>query len=269
MCPAPENYVKVYLMGLAMSSTDDNDLEGLSLALNSDPHLIETAFEYWQAQGIVNVSRDPLTVEYLPVAPYSRQIKKYSKEKYKTFNDQLHKLIKDRVITLKEYDEYYNLMETLYIEDKALLTIIGYCIRLKGANITYPYILAVAKNLASQGCTSFERVSEKLSELDLYDDDLKAVIKTLGVKRAAEHSDKAMFIKWKNDFGFNPETIMQVAKQVKKGGISTLDLLLTRYYENRLLSIREINEFNENREKLYALTRKVLNILGLRYESLD
>ena len=266
---APENYTKVYLAGLSFASTDDNELEGIALVLNMETSAVMEAFNYWAAQGLVNVSPDPPSVEYLPVVPYSRRVKKYSKEKYKAFNDQLHALIKDRNILPNEYDEYYNLMESYHIEDKALLTIIGYCIRLKGASITYPYILAVAKNLAHEGYTTYDRVQEKLSELDLYDKDLQAVIKALGLRRGADYNDRNMLLKWKNEYGFALETVIGVAKRVKKGGIQTLDMLLSRYYDNRLFSIREIDEFEENREKLYDLTRRILKVLGLRYDSLD
>lgn len=266
---APENYTKVYLAGLSFASSDDNELEGIALILNMETSAVLEAFDYWAAQGLVNISREPLSVEYLPVVPYSRRIKKYSKEKYKAFNDQLHAMIKDRNILPNEYDEYYNLMESYHIEDKALLTIIAYCIRLKGASITYPYILTVAKNLAHDGYTTYDRVQEKLSEYDLHDRDLAAVIKTLGLRRAADYNDRSMLLKWKNKYGFPLETIIQVAKRVKKGGIQTLDMLLGRYYDNKLLSIGEIDAFEENRDKLYELTRRILKVLGLRYDSLD
>lgn len=266
---APENYTKVYLAGLSFASTDDNELEGIALVLNMETSAVWEAFNYWAAQGLVNVSPEPPSVEYLPVVPYSRRIKKYSKEKYKAFNDQLHAIIKDRNILPNEYDEYYNLMESYHIEDKALLTIIGYCIRLKGASITYPYILAVAKNLAHDGYTTYDRVQEKLSELDLYDKDLQAVIKALGLRRGADYNDRNMLLKWKNEYGFALETIIGVAKRVKKGGIQTLDMLLSRYCDNKLFSVREIDEFEANREKLYELTRRILKVLGLRYDSLD
>ncbi|MDR2201267.1 MAG: DnaD domain protein [Clostridiales bacterium] len=267
---APEGYLKVYLMGLALASAgDSNELDTLAMLLNADTPFVLEAFSYWQGMGLVNMTLEPHSVEYLPVIPQSARVKKFSKEKYKDFNDQLHVMIKDRQILPPEYNEYYGLMEAYNIEDKALLTVIGYCIRQKGPAITYPYVLAVAKNLAREGCITYDRVQEKLSQYDLYDKDLRAVLKALGLKRGADHNDRHMLLKWKNEYGFPMEVIMNVAKKVKKGGITTLDMLLGRYYENRLLSIKEIDGFNENREKLYALTRSVLKILGLRYDQLD
>ncbi len=266
---APENYTKVYLMGLESASDPGNSLEDIALKLNLDAAFVSQAFSYWQAQGLVNFVVEPPSVEFLPVIPFSQRIKKYSKEKYKAFNDQLHVMIKDRVININEYNEYYNLMESYHIEDTALLTIIGYCIRLKGPSITYPYILTVAKNLAYEGCNTYDRVQEKLSEMDLYDPDLRALLKTLGVKRSPEHVDRSLLLKWKNEYGFNLETIIQVGKRVKKGGVQTLNMLLGRYYEHRLFSIKEIDGFEQAREQLFETTRAVLKILGLRYEQLD
>ncbi len=269
MTVAPEQYTKVYLMGLAFCKTDDNELEGISIALSVDSSAVLEAFSYWHEQGLVNMTHDPLNIEYLPVVPQSKRIRKFSKEKYKTFNDQLNAMIKTRNILPNEFNEYYSCMETHGIEVEAMLTIIGYCTRLKGEKVSYPYILAVARNLAHEGCRTFERVTEHLADLDLYDEDLKAVLKTLKLRRNADHNDKNMLHKWKKELGFSQEIIIQVAKRVTKGGIVTLDMLLARYYDNKLFTLNEIDEFNKNREQLYAITRNILKILGLRYDSLD
>lgn len=266
---APDLYTKVYVLGLALAVEGNNDISHIAIKLNIDKSLVIESFMYWKEQEVVNISQDNEIIEFLPIIPQSRRVKKFNKDKYKIFNDQLHIMIKDRVISINEYNEYYSIMENLNIEVEAMLTIIGYCIRLKGADIGYPYILAVARNLAHDGCTTYERVQERLSELDLQDSDLRAVLKALKVKKTADHNDRNLFLKWKNEFGFKVEAIIQVAKQVKKGGILALDMLLTRYFENKLFSIDEINSFNEEREKLYAIASKITKTLGLRYDRLD
>lgn len=268
---APESYVKVYLMGLSLALTaPDNDLETIAMRLSLEQSSVLEAFLYWQEQGLVHVTAaNPQSVEYLPVISRSRQIRKFSKEKYRTFNDQLHVLFPQRNILPNEYNEYYTLMETYNVEVEAMLTIIGYCKRLKGEDITYPYIITVARNLASEGCTTFDRVNEKLSELDLYSQELRAILKALNTKRLADHDDRRNYNKWTKNFGFKPETIIQVAKTVKKGGTARLDSMLTRYYENRLMSIEEIRDYEQNRESLYELAKNINRIIGVYYEQLD
>ena len=48
-----------------------------------------------------------------------------------------------------------------------------------------------------------------------------------------------------------------------------LDALMTRYYENHLMTFEEIESFNKNRDQLYALAKNINRIIGVYYEQLD
>ena len=269
---APENYVKVYLYGLKLAcfgGVGDIETE-IAGKLNLEPGLVNEAFSYWANEGLVNIlSTSPVAVEYLAVNKGTLALRKFSKTKYKDFNDQLHAMLPSRNILPNEYNEYYSIMEAMHIEPEAMLAIIAYCIRLKGQDVGYPYILAVARNLARQGCLTYDRVNEQLSEFDLYDKDVAAVLHSLGSKKAPAIEDKRMFAKWTKTLGFPTETVVQVAKSVKRGGMDRLDALLVKYYENHLFSIAEIDEFNRNRDRLYSLTKEINKRIGVYYEQLD
>lgn len=269
---APENYVKVYLYGLKLAcfgGVGDIETE-IASKLNLEPGLVSEAFSYWANEGLVNIlSTSPVAVEYLAVNKGTLALRKFSKTKYKDFNDQLHAMLPSRNILPNEYNEYYSIMEAMHIEPEAMLAIIAYCIRLKGQDVGYPYILAVARNLARQGCLTYDRVNEQLSEFDLYDKDVAAVLHSLGSKKAPAIEDKRMFAKWTKTLGFPTETVVQVAKSVKRGGMDRLDALLVKYYENHLFSMAEIDEFNRNRDRLYSLTKEINKRIGVYYEQLD
>ena len=269
---APENYVKVYLYGLKLAcfgGVGDIETE-IAGKLNLEPGLVSEAFSYWANEGLVNIlSTSPVAVEYLAVNKGTLALRKFSKTKYKDFNDQLHAMLPSRNILPNEYNEYYSIMEAMHIEPEAMLAIIAYCIRLKGQDVGYPYILAVARNLARQGCLTYDRVNEQLSEFDLYDKDVAAVLHSLGSKKAPAIEDKRMFAKWTKTLGFPTETVVQVAKSVKRGGMDKLDALLVKYYENHLFSMAEIDEFNRNRDRLYSLTKEINKRIGVYYEQLD
>ncbi len=268
MPSAPEMYVKIYLTGMYAALSDpDNDFNTLALKLYTDEKTVAEAFAYWQEQGLIHMDESGKQAEYLPVVSRSRQIRKFSKEKYRAFNDQLHAIFPNRNILPGEYNEYYTVMETYNIEVEAMLTIIGYCKRLKGEDINYSYIVTVARNFAAEGYITFDRVNEKIEELDLLDGDLKAVVKAVG-KRVIDHEDKRLFAKWKS-FGFKPETVIQVAKQVKKGGMQKLDSKLTKYYELQFTTLSEINGYESRRADLYELTKKINGIIGVYYEQMD
>ncbi len=270
---APENYVKIYLYGYMLAYVGDeasNTPEEIARRLSVDVATVSEAFAYWSGMGAVNLlSTTPLSVEYLPVTKHTAALRKFSKTKYKDFNDQLHAMLPSRNILPSEYNDYYSIMEAMHIEPTAMLAVIAYCIRLKGESVASQYIMAVARNLAHQGCLTYERVSEQLSEFDLYDKDLLAVFKALGVKKSPAIEDKHLFKKWVKKLGFALETVIAVAKTIKKGGMEKLDSTLTKYYENRLLTLPEIEQFNANRDRLYALTYEINRRIGVYYEQVD
>ena len=270
---APEIYVKIYILGLWSASfgTDQPDpTQYISDKLSIESSIVDEAFRYWETQGVVNIIKtEPPQIEFLTVGKILPSSQKFSKTKYKDFNNQLHAMLPGRNILPNEYNEYYSLMEDSHLEPNAMLAIIAYCIRQKGENISYPYILAVARNLAGQGLLTFDRVNEQLSEFDLYEKDIKPILGALGSKKKPDHEDKRLFIKWTKQMEFTQATIVKVAKTVKKGGMEKLDALLSKYYERHLMSIEEINRFNENKDKLNALAKNVNRIIGVYYEQLD
>lgn len=270
---APESYVKIYVLTLFEACYGDGQsdcVEEIAKKLSIDPTVVHEAYRYWENQGVLNIiNSNPPQIELLPVGKSTPSMHKFSKTKYKDFNDQLHAMFPSRNILPSEYNEYYSFIEDTHMEPNAMLAIIAYCIRLKSESITYPYILAVARNLASQGLLTFDRINEHLSELDAYDVEISPILSALGSKRKTDHEDKRLFIKWTKSFGFTTATVLKVAKTVKRGGMEKLDALLTRYYENHLFTIEEITEYNENKDKLYDLTRKINQIIGVYYEQLD
>lgn len=271
MPSAPEDYVKVYLLGYsyALSSTADFSLSSLCATLGISEADAKNAFKYWETQGLVIVVEDePLLVEYLPVHS-SAPIRKFSKTKYEDFNNQLHAMLPTRQFLPSEYNEYYSTIEDCHLEPDAMLAIIAYCIRLKGDSVNYRYIVTVAKRLAEKNLLTFARVEEELSQYDAYSNETAQIMKALGSRKTADHEDRNLFLKWTKEYGFTVGTIITVAKGLKGGSFNRLDRHLTKYYENHLFTIEEITSYIENRDKLYELTRSINRIIGVYYEQLD
>ena len=270
---APDNYVKVYLYGLSLASRSDsmdNDLERMARCLKIEIDEVIKAYGYWQEQGLCSLSMTtPPTVEYRAVRPAGSKVKIFKVEKFKSFNDQLNKMLPRRVILPNEYNEYYTAMDALQIEQNAMLAIVGYCVRLKGEDISWHYIVAVARNLASEGYRTFDQISEKLSDLDYSHGELVAILKALKLKRAPDHEDKTLYLKWTRQMGFTSDAIIHVAKKIKKGGITRLDSLISRYYDARLFATTEIDAYEERKDKLYGLAKKINATIGVYYEQLD
>lgn len=270
---APDMCVKVYIYGLYLCANprpEDNTLEAMSRHLSMTPVEIVDAYTYWQELGLVTiVQQEPFLVRYMPVRS-AVSVKKYSASKYAEFNAKLEQLL-NREILPNEYNEYYNAIETLGFEKEAFLLIVKYCADLKGEYIGYKYILTVAKNWAAQGITTVPRVEEKILEFDRISEALAEVTKALGIRKKADIAERAMYIKWTQEYQFEPQTIVAVAKRLKKSGatLAKLDSQLTRYFESKLLSVAEIEAFEKNKDYLYGLARQVNRTIGVYYEQLD
>ncbi len=275
---ANDTCVKVYLYGLYKCHTPntyDNTLDAFANILGLDTEDVYSAFLYWQDQGLVQIlATDPFEVVYNPVKSAISTTKKYNKDKYADFNMQLETILKGRNITLNEYYQYYEFMEVYHVEPTALILIIEYCVRAKGVKIGYNYILTIAKNWAYDGITSYEKVDEKLQELEQSSSQMGELFSVLNIKRVASLDEKELLNKWKKEFEFSFDTIIGVCKLYKKkklklNNLEKLDVVLTKYYEMKLASLKEIENYESEKEGLYKISRQICKGLGLYYDNIE
>lgn len=274
---APANYVKVYLYGLyacANMGEKDNSAESFSKILGLSEDEIITAFYYWKDKGLVQVLDTlPLTVKYLPVNNVLSAIRKYEKNKYEKFNVQVQEILRTRMLTPTEYAVYYELIEREHIEQEALLMIIKYCAGIKGTNIGHAYISTVARNWASDGDTTSEKIEERLRYYELINTDIGDIYKALAIRRAPFIEEKDLFKKWTSEFGFDTGAIIGIIKHHKKKklGLSfeKLNRILEKYHQMQLMSVNEIVAFEEQREQMQNTAYAVLKKLGLYYENVE
>lgn len=275
---APDLCVKVYLMGLskcANSVAPDNNISNFANVLNVSEQEVIQAFNYWQEQGVVQIiNKSPLEVRFMPLNSSLGNIKKYKIGKYTDFNIQVQEILSKRMITPTEFSEYYNVIENYHIEPEAMIMIIKYCADLKGENVTYPYIITVAKNWAKEdkGVHTCEDVENKIMEIGVLNDRVNLVLSALGSKRKVQLEDVQMFNHWIGELDFDLNTIVAVAKRCQlkkvKADINYLNNLLNKYYEMRLISIMEIENYETQKDNMTLLARKVVKGLGLYYEDL-
>lgn len=275
---APESCVKVYLYGLYLCSTPssiENSLDNLMHTLSMSASEVRDAFEYWQGEGLVqileNTSTNELMIKYLPVHKKISSGKKYA-NKYADFNGKIQTVISGRMLTPSEYHEYYTLLESFHIDEDALIEIAKYCVNLRGNSITHNYITTVAKNFASLGYKSTEAVKERLNEHEEVNSDVVNILKQF--KASTKHStveERNLYIKWTTELGFAHGVIKKIAKDIatKGGNIQKLDKTLISYYNSNLMTIKEIEEYNETKSMYLEIAKEITRSLGTYYENLD
>lgn len=271
---APDLCVKAYLLGLSKCYSADateNSLEFFATTLKVCEEDVISLFKYWEEMGLVQVlSTDPIEIRFLPIVSNAGSVKKYKVDKYADFNIQLQECFNERMLTPNEMTEFYDLMEHKHILQPALLAIVKYCTENKGFNISPNYCLTVAKDWIRQGILNTEQVQAKIEELGIVDDQMSLILSAMGSKRKIQIEDKELLNKWLKLFGFELNTIIYVVKSIKNKkrrlDVNVLDETLAKYYEMRLTSIPEIENYENEKENLFNLAIAVNKELGIYYE---
>ena len=275
----PPKHATIYLYGLYVCAQNDNmSLDRFAESMGYSPEEIIESFEYWQEQGIVRiVNTEPFEVQYLPIRNIGSSNRKYSKDKFTNFNIEAQNILSGRMITPNEYEEYYTLMEGYTLPDgrkissEALLMIMRYCAQNKGNNVGYRYILTVARDWVAAGCVTLEQVEKRLEEYSKSGTAVASILKALGSSKKTSLDEHQYYIKWQ-ELGFQDDCILSVAKALKKSGkanFEKLDRKLQKYAELRLFSVKEIEDYEKNLDKIYTLARDINRTLGLYYEDVS
>jgi len=274
---APEMCVKVYLYGLYLCSngeTIDNTLSSFAKHLNMSEDDVETSFYYWQEQGLVQVlSTRPIEIRYIPLKNIFNNTRLFKSDKYETFNRTAQELFEGkREITKNEYAEYYDFLERYHMEQEALIMIMKYCIDSKKSAVGWNYILTVAKNWANEGILTATQTEEKLCSFEEKESEIGQVLKALSLYRTSFLEERTLYKKWTDDWDFTLNVIIYVAKNLKKtskANFEKIDQLLGKYYDLKLFSISDIENYNKNKGEIMTLAKNINKAIGVYYENLE
>ena len=273
---APDMCVKAYLLGLSFcgnADDADNTMSYFVETLKICEEDVISLFKYWEDQGLVQVlSTDPIEIRYLPINTSTGNIKKFKVDKYTDFNIQVQELLSERMVMPNEFAEFYNLIERHHIAENALIAIVKYCVENKGFSLSPNYCITVAKDWEREGIRTLEQVQSKIEELGVVDDKMGLILSAMGSKRKVQLEDKELLNKWLNAFGFELNVILFVVKNLKnkkrRMDINVLDENITKYFEMKLMSIQEIENYENEKENLFSVAMAVNKELGIFYEDL-
>ena len=274
---APEMCVKVYLYGLYLCSSGeilDNTLSAFAKHLNMSEDDVETAFYYWQEQGLVQVlSTRPIEIRYIPLKNIFTNTKLFKTDKYETFNRTAQELFEGkREITKTEYAEYYDFLERYHMEQEALIMIMKYCIDSKKSAVGWNYILTVAKNWANEGILTATQTEEKLCSFEEKEIEIGQVIKALGLHRSSFLEERSLYKKWTDEWDFSLGVILHVAKMLKKNSkanFEKIDQTLGKYYDLKLFTVADIQNYLDNKTEIMTLAKNINKSIGVYYENLE
>ena len=262
--------VKVYLYGLYLCGNANADfgLKSMAEVLKCSESDVEKAFALWEDYDLVQiVSRSPFAVQYLPVRSAVGRPKKVHYERYADFNKELQRQMQKvgKFVSAGDYLHYMRFLEENAIQPQALLLIVEYCINKQGENVSPSYIFNKAKKLIRNGVSTYEQVEKELSNYNVHEGDVNAVLTALGgVKRAIDETDYSLYRKWTETLGFSKESVLCTAKHLKRGSMTTLDLTLEELYNMEKVDCEEIETYLTRKEHMTNLVFRIARKLGVK-----
>lgn len=265
------DYVKVYLYGLYLcSSSKDNSIEMFEKNLKLSRNDVISIFYYWQEVGLVQViDASELIIRYLPTKNALQKMKKYNVDKYSAFNISAQELIGSKMLTPREFEDFYYLIENLGQEKEAVLKIIDYCVKQKGKNVSVNYITTVAKNWAYDGVKSSEDVDARILGQERISGDITLLLKAMGIRRQATQDEFNFYLEWTKSYEIANDILIAIAKKSKVKYFKSLNDLVVKCYSLKLESVKEINDYFDAREDMLRLSKNVVKNMGLYYGDLD
>ena len=261
--------VKVYLYGLYLCSRGDSEfgLQSMAEVLKSDEQSVMDAFAFWEDYDLVEIlSRQPFSVQYLPVSAGAGKPKKVHYEQYADFNKELQRKLQKvgKFVGAGDYLKYMRFLEENTMQPQALLLVVEYCINKQGESISPAYVFNKAKKLLAQGASTYELVEKALSNYYANEGDVKELCATIGAHHVPDESDFSLYRKWTETLGFDKAGIVAAAKKCKRGSMNALDIVLEELYEKGKLTAAEIEEYLTEREMLTNLTFRIGRKLGVK-----
>ena len=267
---AEDNCVKVYLYGLYLcNSSKDNTIELFEKNLGLKKEDIISVYYYWQDRGLVQVINvEPISIRYLPVKNALQKLRKYNVDKYSGFNISAQELIGTKMLTPRELEEFYFLIESLGMEKEAVLKVIDYCVKQKGKNVSVNYIVTVAKNWAYDGVKTSQDVDDRILTQERISGDITLVLKAMGIRRQATTEEFGMYLEWVKSLEMPMDLILVVCKKSKAKTFSSLNDMIQKCYSLKRNREKEIVDYFGAREKMFELSKVVVKNLGLYYQDL-
>ncbi len=262
--------VRAYLYGLYLCQcAEEFDAEHAAKLLGIPLKRLVDIFVFWEECDLVRVlSRNPLFVEYLPVNAAIGKPKSIRPEKYAEFNREFYKLLQRAKKDFKPYEmqRILEFLENNPMEQQAFLLVAEYCVKKDGEKLTANHILNKANKLCKERKYTYEQVEQDLADFNAHEKEMSKIFVLLGIYRKPQEGDYEYLDKWKA-LGLHINAVYACAESLKKGSLSTLDILATELAESGAHTESEAREYLKRREELASVVFKVARKLGVKVQN--
>ena len=223
------------------------------------------AMEYWQKKGFARImnNQGKMDFEFGDFMPQRNADTLYTERDY---NRMLQELFGSRQLSPHEYLKLYDYTDTFGLPKKVVLSLVEYCIALKGRRVSVTYMDKVAQSWADEGIDTPEKAAEKLETHKAAASGVLRVLKQLGLTgRGPTQDEYSLYLKWTEDWGFTLDAVLTACAHTtsaREPSMKYLDRILERLKDQNRVTSRTISEAAAQSENVARTLKEIMHLLG-------
>lgn len=281
MPAAPEGHVKVYLYGLMCAHSGIADdaamLDEAASALNMDRAEVERAMRYWERCRLVERIQDlPARYRFVSVQQVMIQREQLPRdEAYEAFAQAVYSAFGDRrKLHGGETVLAYEWVEQFRLPPEVVLMLIQHMISTRGVNFSFKEAQKVAVELCEQKVSTIEQAEMIFSRSEAAMKGTRKILNHLGMRRNPSMDEMDLYLKWTEEWGFDPKAIREACKETTKGApnFAYLDKVLEGIYSRsgaKATTQEGLQKALEDEKAETAQIRELLQKLGISKAVVD
>lgn len=262
---APEKYTEAYLLCFMYSCAGmPVDSELLCTRLGMNLAEVTDAMEYWQKKGFARiVNTKEFGFEFGDFQPARSGESLYTERDY---NRMLQEIFGSRQLSPHEYLKIYDYTDTFGLPKNVVLTLVEYCVLLKGRRVSVSYMDKVAQSWAEDHIDTPEKALEKLESHKTAASGVQRVLKQLGLSgRGPTQDEYALYLKWTQDWGFTLDAVLTACAHTtsaREPSMKYLDRIIERLKSQNHITSRTISEAAAQSESVSKTLKELMHLLG-------
>jgi len=266
---ASGDYVRVYLYGLMQCyhAGGDMTLERMAHLLDLPAEAVQSAFQYWERQGLVQrVSDNPPAYQYLNLATAMSDESPMEKAVYRhrDFNTRLQQLFGNRLLHPAEFMTACEWVEDLHLPEEVVLIMVEHFIAGKGRSFQFKQLDKLAVQWAGQGINTPEAALDMTARDSAAYKTAQKVLDRFNLRRAPTKEETAMARKWLEEWRLTEDAVIVACRETVKGrnpSFGYLDGILARNQTARTSG--DMSGQLDEKERLREAVKAMHAALGL------
>ena len=270
---APEEFLRVYLYArmLCLHPELGDSMEEISRALHMEEEIVESAFFYWEQQGLVQrISDRPPQYALVPMRSAVRacEMREYELQ---DMNLRLQAIFGSNLLHPQEYliaSEWVN--ELRFTQDAVVFFVEHFAKKSKSKkpdlNRLFKKLDKEAARLSDKGVKTLADMQQALTE-GTPDDVAEAVLKRLSISRPASVPELELTRKWMGEWGYTKEAILAASGDTvsaRQPTFAYLDKILESQLDRAVndglrAALRELGNSGNVTEELKKRDRSLLD----------